>query len=130
VTRELRVAVMAGGALGTLLRWVVATLVDIGAFPLATLLVNLIGAFSLAWLAGARSHASDRERAFLGTGLLGSFTTFSAIAVDMVALGGRPLLAGTYAVTTLAGGLAVAHLGLRIGRAAAPHGAAHHVGGA
>lgn len=87
--------------------------------------MNLAGAFALAWLAGARSHAPDRERAFLGTGLLGSFTTFSAIAVDMVALGGRPLLAGTYAVATLAGGLAVAQLGLRIGRAAAPHGAGH-----
>lgn len=108
---QVRLAVLGGGAVGTALRIGVVTAVPVTAFPVATLLVNLLGAYLLGRLAGSVPHAPPRLRAFLGTGVLGSFTTFSALAVDVVALGHRPVLLAVYAVTTLAGGLAVARRG-------------------
>lgn len=111
MTTEVRVAVLAGGALGTLLRLLVAEVVGVTTFPVATLLVNLAGAYLLGRLAGSLPDASPRVRAFLGAGVLGSFTTFSALAVDVVALGFRPLLLLAYAVATVAGGLWLARLG-------------------
>lgn len=119
MTTEVRVAVLAGGAIGTLLRWLVATIVGVTTFPVATLLVNLVGAYLLGRLAGSLPDASPRVRAFLGAGLLGSFTTFSAVVVDVVALGFRPFLLLVYAAATVAGGLWVARLGRDHGGVAA-----------
>ena len=116
---EVRLAILLGGAVGTGLRLLVDALVPVATFPLATLLVNLVGAYVLGRLAGAMPHAPPRVRAFVGTGVLGSFTTFSAVAVDLVALGGRPLVLATYAVATLAGGLGAARLGRAQGAEAA-----------
>lgn len=108
---EVRLAVLVGGAIGTALRIAVAAVVPVTRFPVATLLVNLVGAYLLGRLAGAMPDAAPRVRAFVGTGVLGSFTTFSAVAVDVVALGGRPLLLLVYALATLAGGVTAARLG-------------------
>lgn len=119
MTLQVRLAVLVGGVVGTGLRAAVAALVPVASFPLATLLVNLLGAFGLGWLAGSRPDAPPRLRAFLGTGLLGSFTTFSALAVDVVALGSRPGLLVLYAMATLAGGVALARLGVARGAATA-----------
>ncbi len=111
MTTHVRLAVLAGGAVGTGLRAGVAAVLPLDAFPLATLLVNLLGAYLLGRLAGSMPDAPPRVRAFVGVGVLGSFTTFSAIAVDVVALGDRPVLLAVYAMATLAGGLALARLG-------------------
>ena len=111
MTTEVRVAVLAGGGVGTLLRWLVAEVVDVTTFPLATLLVNLLGAYLLGRLSRALPDAPASVRAFLGAGLLGSFTTFSAIVVDVVALGFRPGLLVAYAGVTVAGGIWLARLG-------------------
>ena len=116
---QVRVAVLLGGVVGTGLRAAVAALVPVATFPLATLLVNLVGAFGLGFLAGSRPDAPPRLRAFLGTGLLGSFTTFSALAVDVVALGDRAGLLVVYALASIAGGLALARLGRSRGAATA-----------
>ncbi len=115
MTIEVRAAVLVGGVVGTLLRLLVVAVVPPDTFPLGTLLANLVGAFALAVLAGWAPDADPRLRALVGTGVLGSFTTFSAIAVDVVALGARPLASATYVVVTLAGGLAVARLGWQLG---------------
>ena len=128
MTTEVRVAILAGGGAGTLLRWVVAEVVGVTTFPLATLLVNLVGAYLLGRLAGSLPDASPRVRAFLGAGLLGSFTTFSALVVDVVALGFQPLLLVLYAVATVAGGLWLARLGRDQGGVAAERRAARDVG--
>ena len=108
---QVRLAVLVGGAVGTALRIGVAAVVPVARFPLATLLVNLVGAYLLGRLAGAMPDAAPRVRAFVGTGVLGSFTTFSAVAVDVVALGGQPLLLVVYALSTLGGGLVLARVG-------------------
>ena len=111
---------MVGGALGTGLRLAVDTLVphsDTG-FPVSTLVINVVGAFTLAVLVARVWPITPQWlKAGLGAGLLGSFTTFSALAVSLVALGatGEWMIAIGYLVASLALGLGAAALGLRLG---------------
>lgn len=110
---------------GTGLRLLVDTLLphSDAQFPLGTLLVNVAGTFVLALLvARFWSGASEWLRAGLGAGLLGSFTTFSAVAVSLVAQTstGLWMMAGAYLLLSLSLGLAAAALGLRVGRISTP----------
>jgi len=116
--REL-VAVLLGGSIGTGLRLGIDMLLphDAAALPTATLVINTLGAFVLAVLVGRLwSSAPSWARAGLGAGLLGSFTTFSALTVSIVSLGaaGEWMLAAVYLAATLVLGLAAAGLGLRL----------------
>ena len=113
-------AVLVGGAVGTALRLGIDTLVPRGDtdFPVSTLAINTLGAFVLGFLvARVWLGATTWLRAGLGAGLLGSFTTFSALAVSLVSLtaAGFGMLALAYLVATLVLGLAAAALGLRLG---------------
>ena len=113
-------AVLVGGAVGTALRLGIDTLVPHGDadFPVSTLAINTLGAFVLGFLvARVWLGATTWLRAGLGAGLLGSFTTFSALAVSLVSLtaAGFGMLALAYLVATLVLGLAAAALGLRLG---------------
>ena len=123
-SRELA-AVVVGGAVGTGLRLAVDVLLphaDDG-FPVATLLVNVVGAFALGLLvARLWPIAPTWLRAGLGAGLLGSFTTFSALALSVVTLAttDRWIPALAYLVASLALGLATATLGLRAGHRRPP----------
>lgn len=105
-------AVALGGALGSVARVALTSEVPHMEVGVATFLVNVLGTFGLALLL-ARTD-DGRTRAFLGTGVLGSWTTFSALAV----LAGDDLLDGDlvlgigYAVASVVAGL----LGLRSGR--------------
>ncbi len=73
-----------GGAIGAILRYGVGVLV---ATPLATLTVNVIGSFliGVVWVMLAQK-GFDRASAFLITGVLGGFTTFSAFSLDALRL--------------------------------------------
>ncbi len=111
---------IAGGAVGTGLRLAVDSAVPHGdaEFPLSTLLINVVGAFALALLVGrVWPHAPAWLRAGLGAGLLGSFTTFSALAVSLVALANAQSwsLAIGYLGLSVALGLGAAGLGLALG---------------
>lgn len=109
--------VIVGGMLGTAARLAVALLVpDTGGFPLATFIVNALGALLIGVLA-ARLPGSSDLRVFLGTGILGGFTTYSAFAVGTVELWvDVPLVAAAYALASLVFGVAAATLGVRLGR--------------
>jgi CrcB protein len=101
-----------GGMLGTAARLGLGMLVPDAA--LGVLVANIVGALLLGILT-ARLPASDL-RIFLGTGVLGGFTTYSALAVDGVQLwASAPVLAVGSVVVSLAGGIAAAALGLRLG---------------
>jgi len=118
--RRVRLAVAAGGAVGALLRaGVSVAMAGRTDWPAATLLVNLTGAFALGLLLAVtarRPGRADASVAFFGTGLLGAYTTFSALAVETVDLLGRHPLGGlAYAVVSVAGGLLAAHAGRRSG---------------
>ena len=83
--------VMAGGAIGTGLRYGVGTLLPSrsGEFPTATLLVNLLGClligFVATWLNG-NSDAKPMIRLAIVVGCLGGFTTFSSFAFETLSL--------------------------------------------
>lgn len=117
--------VMAGGALGAGGRHLVnrATLAWFGAgFPWGTLSVNLLGGLGMGLLAGivARHGGAEGWRLFLGTGLIGGFTTFSAFSLDIVTMAdrGQPGLAIGYAALSVGGAAAALVLGLELARAA------------
>jgi fluoride exporter len=116
-----------GGAGGTAARYLLSSKVADGTqLPLATLLINLAGAFLLGVLlerlGRARGEPERRRlvRLLAGTGFLGAFTTYSALANDAVRLWQAGLVAqavgyalGTVllgAVASLAGIVAGARL--------------------
>jgi CrcB protein len=114
-------AVLVGGLVGTGLRLGIDAVlphVAPGAFPLSTLVINVVGSFALALLvARLWPTAPGWVRFGLGTGLLGSFTTFSALVVSLLQLSfAFPAVAVLYLGASLVLGLGAAWLGLRIGR--------------
>jgi CrcB protein len=90
VTRLLLVAL--GGALGSALRYLVATaaLAWLGpGFPWGTLAVNLAGSFLIGVVQQAALEAllmSEETRLFLTAGVMGGLTTYSAFSYDTVRL--------------------------------------------
>lgn len=120
------VAVLLGGLIGTGLRLALGTVLPNGdtVFPVATLVINFAGSLVLGFLvARVWPTAPDWLRGGLGTGVIGSFTTFSALMVSLLTLthAGMPLLALLYLVVSIVGGLASALLGLRLGAQPGPH---------
>jgi CrcB protein len=113
------VAVALGGALGAPARYELGRALHPAAgFPVATLAVNLSGAFALGLLVvlvGERLAPRRYVRQFFGTGLLGAYTTYSTFAVesDLLLRHGRIGVAIGYVLATVVGGLAVAALGAR-----------------
>ena len=109
--REL-LAVVIGGMLGTGARLTIDSLVG---QPASTLAINVVGSLALGFLvARVWSSAAPWARAGLGAGLLGSFTTFSALAVTLVTLG-FTWGAALYLGLSLVLGLLAAWAGLRLG---------------
>jgi CrcB protein len=103
-----------GGALGALGRYAVDLAVQTQgiALPWATLAVNLLGCLLMGFLVSyVLAHPARHPlwRPFLGIGVLGGFTTFSAFAGDAVVLleTGAWGWAAAYVTATLVGGLLV-----------------------
>ncbi|WP_371740714.1 CrcB family protein, partial [Frigoribacterium sp. CFBP 13712] len=79
-----------GGTIGTGLREALALSFPAapGSIPVTILLINVVGAFALGLLLESlmrRGPDAGRRRdlrLFIGTGVLGGFTTYSALAVD------------------------------------------------
>lgn len=114
-------AVVSGGMLGSTLRLALDTALPNMPTGLAasTLLVNVVGSLALGVVAGALPARAPRwVRAGLTAGLLGSFTTFSALAVSVVVLAdaGLALAAMASLALNLALGLGAAAGGIMIGR--------------
>jgi fluoride exporter len=82
--------VLAGGAVGTLARYLLsgfAQQYSSHGFPVGTLTVNLIGSFIIGLLWGMlEGQSQDQLRLFLFIGLLGGFTTFSAYSIETLNL--------------------------------------------
>ena len=87
-------------------------------WPLATLAVNLVGAFAIG-LAAPLVLRHDAMRLLVVTGLLGGFTTFSAFSLDALALvqAGRWGAAALYAGLSVGAGVALCALGYRLATA-------------
>ena len=116
-------AVFAGGCAGGLVRYAVTRHwpTPDARFPWPTFTVNIVGAFILALLIVIVSdvlRGSTYLRPLIGTGFCGALTTFSSIVVtaDEQIAHGHARLAATYLVASIVAGLAVAWLGLQLGR--------------
>lgn len=115
----------AGGALGAMARYGVASLVGRlwpTSFPLATLLINIIGSIAMGLFIGllARFLPPNQEQArlFVAVGILGGFTTFSSFSLDSIVLleRGAWLQAGLYIALSVVVCLIGLYLGLLITR--------------
>jgi len=116
--------VFAGGGLGAVMRhqlgramtgWLGPAAVT--AFPWATLVVNISGCLAMGLLAGWLAKygpSSEHWRLFLGVGLLGGFTTFSAFSLELMLLieRGQPGTAFAYAAVSVLAGLTGLYIGL------------------
>ncbi|ARU61332.1 hypothetical protein CBW65_10225 [Tumebacillus avium] len=105
---------MLGGAIGAPLRYGLGRLILQtwrGAFPFPTFVINLLGSFCLGLLFAA--FADGPLRWFLGTGVLGAFTTFSTFGVEAVTFfqQGRKGLAFCYVLASALLGVLAAGLG-------------------
>ncbi len=119
--------VAAGGAIGSALRYGVnvwsgrALGVD---FPWATLIVNVLGCMGMGLFVGGMAlkfSVSNDMRAFLTTGILGGFTTFSAFSLDFAVLLERKAYAPAMLYGAASVGLSIAAIfaGLAIARSVA-----------
>ena len=117
---NLYAAIVAGGILGSLMRWLTALLVPMaaGGFPWPTLFANVAGSFIIGFYAqltgpDGRLLVDPRTRQFVMTGICGGYTTFSGFAIEMlrfVQAGDRGLAAG-YLVVSVTGWLLAVWLG-------------------
>ena len=120
------IAIAAGGALGSVLRYALASWVTQGTRfgGTGTMAVNLIGAFGLGLLLGlieSRFTSIPRPLAAgIGVGVFGGFTTFSSFMWDVVehAEAGRWFVAVVMIAATVILGLIAMVGGLALGRAA------------
>ena len=114
-----------GGTLGTGSRYLLGSVIPRpNHVPLGTFVINIVGAFLLGVLI-ERLATGDPDRAaphrirlLAGTGFLGGFTTYSALALDSVSLlyASRPTAFLAYALGTLILGALASRLGLGVGR--------------
>lgn len=124
--------VFLGGSAGTLARFGLAEALPAPAgLPLPVLLINLTGAFALGLLLevlarrGPDTGGRRAARLLLGTGFLGGFTTYSALAVDSAVLvgAGRAVEGIAYLVLSVLLGLAATAVGIAVGSRTRPPGA-------
>ncbi len=116
--------VMAGGALGAALRYMIGTALKLRAgegWPWGTFSVNILGGFAMGALAALvlRGSVSEPLRLFAGVGLLGGFTTFSAFSLEGFNMmqRGQFGLATLYALASVLGSLAALAAGFALVRA-------------
>ncbi|EDL66179.1 fluoride efflux transporter CrcB [Bacillus sp. SG-1] len=111
-----------GGAAGSILRYLTGNLLlglNPAAFPYGTLAANLAGSFLLGLLTDTwwkNKKIPSEISAAVGTGMIGSFTTFSAFSVETLGLlkEDHYYLAFLYFFLSTAGGLFLAWTGLHV----------------
>ena len=122
-------AVMLGGALGAVCRFIVATLVTrlyTEIFPLGTFVINVSGSFCIGFLMTLflnRPHIHTNWRLLLVTGILGGYTTFSSFEWEtlMSMRNGAVSIGLLYVALSLVLGLVAAWMGLLLANRFWPH---------
>ncbi|MCK1996687.1 fluoride efflux transporter CrcB [Psychrobacillus psychrodurans] len=102
------------GALGAITRYLVNIfMVYDSGFPFSTLLVNLIGCYALAYITSRALPISSKLKVAIGTGFLGSFTTFSTFSVETITMieDGQVYLAVLYIILSILGGILMSNFG-------------------
>ena len=110
-----------GGAIGATARYATYRMLALHGpgFPVATVVVNVVGCFAMGLLAAAMAHRFGNGWApLLLTGVLGGFTTFSAFSLDALTLWERGQVAGAaiYVAASVMFSLVAVIAGLAAGR--------------
>lgn len=113
------VVVACGGAIGAVLRAMAGVLLRgrmPGLLP-PTIVVNVAGSLLIGLAVPLLAKSSGGSRAFVVTGLLGAFTTFSTYSLETVELIQQRQYGGAavYAIGSLVAGLFAVAIGLWIG---------------
>jgi len=116
------IPVMAGGAIGAAARYLATSSLGLrGGWPLGTFVVNLVGGFLMGLLAALvlKGNASETTRLFVGVGILGGFTTFSAFSLEGFQMieRGQWGMAALYAGASVIGSIAALAIGFGLVRA-------------
>ena len=116
-------AIFVGGAIGTVARYLFEAHHPVapGAFPWATLVINLSGSLAVGVLVPLSEHIAHRAplvRPLLIVGFLGGWTTYSTLAVEssLLAKDGDVGSCLAYLAATVFGGLALVVVGNALGR--------------
>ena len=111
-----------GGGLGAASRFGVSLAFPArgDAWPWATFGINVAGSLLIGVLAGwiARNPEAEAWRLFLGVGVLGGFTTFSAYSLETMRMIERNdwVGASTYSIGSVIAGLAAVAIGLAMAK--------------
>jgi CrcB protein len=119
------IGIMAAGAVGALLRYVVDGIVSpraSGLFPWGTFVINISGSLVLGFLFTIfteRAMVAPWVRSSITIGLLGAYTTFSTLSLESVQLIEERVygLAFLNAAGSLAAGMLAVATGIMLGRA-------------
>ncbi|WP_322904586.1 fluoride efflux transporter CrcB [Paenibacillus campi] len=98
------------GIFGAVSRYVIGMLIPSHGFPIATLIINLTGCFLLALVMryiARLPRVSSNLVTVIGTGFVGSYTTFSTFSLESIELIERQMYmtALLYIVASFVGGL-------------------------
>jgi CrcB protein len=118
-------AVAVGGALGSVLRYLISTwfVERVGSsFPWGTFVINVSGSFLIGivlQLALSRTGFNPYFRLFFATGILGGYTTFSTYSFEIynLAASGPAVQSVGYALGSVIAGVAAAFAGTLLVRA-------------
>jgi CrcB protein len=112
-----------GGAIGSIARYITVKSIDeriSSSFPFGTITVNITGSLILGFLYGLsmrKPEIGQNWRLFIGTGICGGFTTFSAFALENFnLLPQKGLLALIYIIASLVLGILAVAGGYWIGK--------------
>ena len=112
-----------GGGLGAASRFGVSLAIPAraDAWPVATFSINVAGSFLIGLLAGwlaVRGDAGEPWRLFLGVGVLGGFTTFSAYSLETMRMIERSdwVGAASYAIGSVTAGLIAVVIGMMLAK--------------
>ncbi|CAH0344291.1 fluoride efflux transporter CrcB [Bacillus sp. CECT 9360] len=111
------VLIMLGGFLGSVCRFFIGEWLPVQyGFPVATFCINLVGCFFLGWLLSFSAYKKRMDPhfvLFLGTGFIGSFTTFSTFSLETIRLVGKGhiVMAVSYVLLSIFCGIFLAFAG-------------------
>ena len=109
-----------GGGIGGSLRYLLQFVPGIGPLPVMTMMINWSGTFLLACLGAYLAQRASRLaswQTFIGTGVIGGYTTFSTMILQYFQLTTTALVwAVGYLLLTIVGGLIFLRFGRWCGR--------------
>ncbi len=108
-----------GGGIGSMARFALYHLIKFNQFPLATLLINIVGSLLIGIVIGFSLKEPQWNlhwKIFLATGICGGFTTFSAFSADNLELiqQGKTGIAAGYILGSVALGIFATWIGIKI----------------